>query len=322
MGSLIYDRENPGNVSEFSIQGFSDVPGLQLPLFVLFLGTYLAILMGNLTIFIVITFSSHLHTPMYIFLLNLALMDVSFATDILPNLLYMVFTNQRTISFSGCLSQMYLFISLVTHEYLLLAIMAYDRYIAICDPLHYITRMNLKHCAWLIAAVWLTGFLVTSGHPVLISKLSYCSSHLVTYIFCDVTPLLQLSCSDTFYVQMLTYIDGALLAVNSFLLTLTSYIFILSTILRIRTTEGRQKAFYTCSSHLISVAMFYILAVCLYIKPTRIYSPFRDRIVGILYVVLIPMLNPLIYTLKNREFQSAFKKLMQTFNLIIFHKQH
>ncbi|XP_012808507.2 olfactory receptor 8H3-like [Xenopus tropicalis] len=299
------------NVSAFHLQGFSDTPELQISLFVLFLGIYLIILLGNLIIFLVISCNPHLHTPMYIFLLNLSLIDISFTTNIFPNLLHILLTQQNNISFLGCMTQMYVFVSLASSEYFLLTAMAYDRYVAICDPLHYIARMSRKHCAGLITAVFTVGFVDPVGHFVLISKLSYCASHLINHFFCDVTPLLQLSCSSTFSVELLNYIEGTLLTFGSFFLTLTSYIFIISAILKIQSSEGRQKAFSTCASHLACVITLYGTAFCLYMRPTTSYSPKRDKYFSLLYIALGPVLNPFIYTLKNREFQSSFNKMRQ-----------
>ncbi|KAE8589893.1 hypothetical protein XENTR_v10017816, partial [Xenopus tropicalis] len=301
--------ESKENVSGFIIQGFSDTPELHISLFVLFLGIYLIILLGNLIVFLVISCNPHLHTPMYIFLQNLSLLDISFPSNILPNLLHILLTQQNDISFLGCMTQMYVFGSLAGSEYFLLTAMAYDRYVAICDPLHYIARMSRKHCAGLITASFTVGF----GNPVttvtLISKLSYCSSHLIKHFFCDVAPLLKLSCSSTFSVELLIYIIGTFLVFNSFLLTLISYIFIISAILKIQSSEGRQKAFSTCASHLACVITLYGTGICLYMRPTTSYSLERDKYFSLLYIALGPVLNPLIYTLKNREFQSSHNKL-------------
>uniref|UniRef100_A0A803K0N0 Olfactory receptor n=1 Tax=Xenopus tropicalis TaxID=8364 RepID=A0A803K0N0_XENTR len=305
------------NVSGFIIQGFSDTPELQISLFVLFLVIYLIILLGNLIIFLVISCNPHLHTPMYIFLLNLSLIDISFPSNILPNLLYILLTKQSNISFLGCMTQMYLFVALASAEYLLLTAMAYDRYVAICDPLHYIARMSRKHCAGLITAAFTGGFVDSVGHVVLISKLSYCASHLINHFFCDVTPLLKLSCSSTFSVELLFYFVGTLLVFNSFLLTLASYIFIISAILKIQTSEGRQKAFSTCASHLACVITLYVTAICLYMRPTKSYSLERDKYFSLLYIALGPVLNPLIYTLKNREFKSYFNKMRERISKLV-----
>eukprot|EP00079_Xenopus_tropicalis_P037323 XP_017951094.1 PREDICTED: olfactory receptor 145-like [Xenopus tropicalis] len=199
------------NVSGFIIQGFSDTPELQISLFVLFLGIYLIILLGNLIIFLVISCNPHLHTPMYIFLQNLSLIDIFSTLDIFPKMLHILLTQQNNISFLGCMTQMYVFLFFAASEYFLLTAMAYDRYVAICDPLHYIARMSRKHCAGLITAAFTVGFVDPLAIVVLLSKLSYCASHLIDHFFCDISPLLQLSCSSTFSVELLIYIEGILL---------------------------------------------------------------------------------------------------------------
>ncbi|XP_041427129.1 olfactory receptor 1019-like [Xenopus laevis] len=195
--------------------------------------------------------------------------------------------------------------------------MSYDRYVAICDPLHYITRMSRKHCVWLITASYTVGFVEPVSSVISLSKL-YCASHLVDHFFCDVTPLLKLSCSSTFIVELFIYIVGTFLTFSSFLLPLISYIFIISAILKIQSLKGQQKAFSTCASHLTCVIILYVTAICLYVRPTTSYSLKRDKYFSLLYIILGPLLNPLIYILKNREFQSSFNKERQRF-LCSFH---
>ncbi|KAG8435698.1 hypothetical protein GDO86_013581 [Hymenochirus boettgeri] len=255
---------------------------------------------------------------MYKFLQNLSVLDISSTSNILPALLHRLFTQENKISFSGCMTQMYLYLSFACNEYFLLTAMSYDRYVAICDPLHYIIRMRDKHCAWLISASYCVGFLCSAGHVVQISKLSYCNSHIINHFFCDLIPLLKLSCSDTFNVEILTYVIGTLLTFNSFLLTLISYIYIISTILKIQSTHGRQKAFSTCASHLTCVIILYMTLFCLYVKPTTSYSLDRDKLFSLLYIVLVPLLNPLIYTMKNKVFLIAFNRLRQMIRAFLF----
>ncbi|XP_053305952.1 olfactory receptor 1019-like [Spea bombifrons] len=186
--------------------------------------------------------------------------------------------------------------------------MAYDRYLAICHPLHYFILMSLRQTAALAVTAWTVGFLVPTGHAALISGLSFCASHLVDYIFCDITPLLKLSCSETFNVAMLSIVDGAILAFPTFLFTLISYVFIISNILKIKTTEGRRKAFSTCASHLTCVTVFYVTVMGLYMRPTSSYQPKQDKFFALLFVVLVPMLNPIIYSLKNQDVKDALMK--------------
>ncbi|KAG8429990.1 hypothetical protein GDO86_018701, partial [Hymenochirus boettgeri] len=301
------------NTSEFIIQGFSDNPELQFPIFLLFLFIYLFNVLGNLIIFFAVLLNSHLHTPMYILLLNLSVSDMAFTQAILPKFLHMVFTQRKTITFRDCMTQMYVFSVAACSEHCLLTAMAYDRYVAICDPLHYVTHMSLRRCALLITITWIAGFLTPTGHVISLSNLSYCSGHVIDHFYCDSKPLLKLSCTDTSNVDLLNYIIGTLLYLNCFLLTLISYIYIISTILKIKSTEGRHKAFSTCASHLTCVLILYGTIVFLYLRPTSSYSLHREKYFGLMLVVLIPSLNPLIYTLKNKEFQSAFQKLCQSY---------
>ncbi|XP_053305955.1 olfactory receptor 1019-like [Spea bombifrons] len=301
--------ERQPNLTRFTIQTFTDAPELQIPIFLIFLLGYLIIILGNLTIFVVIVSEASLHTPMYLFLMKLSLLDISCASNILPNMLHMLLTQHKTISFVGCITQVYFFISLTCTEVLLLGAMAYDRYLAICHPLHYFMLMSFRHCALLIMAAFTIGFIDPMGHAVFISKLYFCASHLIDHFFCDVSPLLKLSCSDTSRVEMLTFVEGTFIVFPNFLLTLISYIFIIATILKIKSAEGRQKAFSTCTSHLTCVIMFYGTILCLYMRPTSSYSPKQDKFFALLYVVLVPMLNPVIYSLKNQDVKCALKKL-------------
>ncbi|KAM4702775.1 olfactory receptor 1C1-like [Rhinophrynus dorsalis] len=261
-----------------------------------------------MTISTVICRDSHLHTPMYIFLINLAFIDIIYTSNIIPNQVYMLFTQLKTISFVGCITQMYFFISLTAVEMLLLAVMAYDRYVAICHPLHYTLLMSLKLCVCLAIASWTIGFLDPIGHAVLISKQTYCASNLIDHFFCDIAPLLKLSCSNTFKVEMLNYIEGTQIALPSLLLILVSYIFIISTILHIKSSEGRNKTFSTCTAHLTSVIIYYGTLTSLYMRPTSNYSPKPDKFFALLYIILVPMLNPIIYSLKNQEVKDALKR--------------
>ncbi|KAM8924694.1 olfactory receptor 5AR1-like [Pelodytes ibericus] len=301
--------ENQDNISGFIIEVFTDIPELQFPIFFMFLVLYFIIICGNVAIFVVILSDSKLHTPMYIFLMVLSLIDVSSTSNIIPLLLHMLLTQHKKISFHGCMLQMYVFLSLTCVEVYLLGAMAYDRYVAICHPLHYFALMSVRHCALMITTAWSVGFLSTVGHATMISKLSYCASHLIDHFFCDVTPLLKLTCSDTSGVEMLTYFIGALIIFTDFLLTFVSYMYIISSILQIKSTEGRYKAFSTCTSHLTCIIMFYGTIMCLYMRPASSYSLKQDKFYSLLYVVLVPMLNPLIYSLKNQSVKNAMNKL-------------
>ncbi|XP_053549007.1 olfactory receptor 1019-like [Bombina bombina] len=306
------------NATQFTIKGFSDLLELQVPLFILLLLIYLVIIFGNMTIFTTISQDPQLHTPMYVFVMNLSLIDISYTSTILPNLLNMLITHRKTISLTGCLTQMYFFLCMACSEAFLLAAMAYDRYVAICHPLHYVYLMSLRRCAQFIAAVWTIGFVDTVGYPILVAKMSFCDSKLIEHIFCDVVPLLKLSCSDTFNVELLTYLEGSFIVFSLFLFTLISYFFIISTILKIRSAEGRHKAFSTCASHLTCVVIYYGTIMCLYMRPTSNYSPDRDKFFSLLYILLVPMLNPVIYSLKNQDVKNGLNKLKNRNTIDLF----
>ncbi|CAH2322336.1 olfactory receptor 1019-like, partial [Pelobates cultripes] len=301
---------------------FSDSPELQFPIFITFLSVYLIIVFSNLIIFVTIVLFSPLHTPMYIFLCNLSVIDILYTSTILPKLLAMLLTQCKTISFLECFMQIYFFLSFAGAEVLLLAAMSYDRYVAICHSLHYLILMSPKLCARLVFAVWVLGLLDPVAFMVLIANFSYCHSHHIDHFFCDITPLLKLTCSDTFPVELCIYIYGTVLGVSAFTLTLISYVFIISTILNIQSASGRNKAFSTCTSHITCVIIFYGTMISLYMRPASTYSPQQDKFFALLYIILIPMMNPLLYTLKNKDFKNIFKQLIKGVNfctqLIIF----
>ncbi|XP_068115038.1 olfactory receptor 1F1-like [Hyperolius riggenbachi] len=295
--------------TEFIIQCFSDIYRNEAPLLFTFFIMYLNILTGNITVFLCITLDCLLHTPMYIFLGNLAVLDILSASNILPKLLFMLLTQKKTITFQWCMTQMYFFIYFTCTEFFLLAVMAYDRYIAICHPLHYFSLMSLKLCALSLVGVWTVAALEPVLHSTFIANLSFCSSHQINHFFCDISPLLKISCSDTLHVEIATYVLGAIVGLSAFTLTLSSYVFIICTILNIQSADGRHKAFFTCASHLTSVLIFYGTSLSLHVRPMSTYSPTEDKFFSLLYVILIPSLNPVIYTIRNKDFKVSFKKL-------------
>ncbi|XP_029435947.1 olfactory receptor 6M1-like [Rhinatrema bivittatum] len=263
--------------------------------------------MGNITIIALTCLDPRLHTPMYFFLSNLSFLDISSTSVTLPKLLDIFLRNSKYISINGCLTQMYLFMALASVEYFLLAAMAYDRYVAICHPLRYVVIMNQKLCLLITTGCWIFGFLDPVATTVLISHFSYCRSNEINHFFCDPTALLTLSCSKTQTVEDMSYIVGAFVALPCFITTLTSYVYIITSILRIHSMEGRHKAFSTCSSHLTVVILFYGTLICLYVRPASMQSLELNKPFALLYNVLIPMLNPMIYSLKNREVKGALK---------------
>nr|XP_033780460.1 olfactory receptor 5V1-like [Geotrypetes seraphini] len=250
-----------------------------------------------------------LHTPMYFFLCNLSFLDVSYTSVTLPKLMDISLRKSHHISAIGCFTQMYYFMFSVCVEFLLLTVMAYDRYVAICHPLRYSIIMNMRRCVLMVTGAWIYGVLEPVTHTVLVSHLSYCGSHEINHFFCDLSALLKLSCTNISTIDHVTYVLAVLVMLPCFLLTLTSYVYIISAILRIRSSEGRRKAFSTCSSHLTVVTLFYVSLACLYVKPTSMQSLDLNKLIALLYNVLIPLLNPIIYSLKNRELKEAIKKV-------------
>ncbi|XP_073537770.1 olfactory receptor 5AR1-like [Phyllobates terribilis] len=308
---------NESHAVQFTILCFSDLPHLQVPLFMIFLTIYLNVIFGNAAVLVTIIFDPHLHTPMYIFLSNLSVLDISYTSTTLPKLLTMLSTQHKIMSLVGCITQMYFFLCFACMEMILLAVMAYDRYVAICHPLHYTVLMRPRTCFVLVISIWFAALLEPVFFTILVSNLSFCSSNQIDHFFCDVSPLLKLSCTDTTYVNMTTYILGALVGMSTFIVTLVSYIYIVFNIIKIHSAVGRSKTFSTCTSHLTSVLLYYGTTLSLYMRPTSMYSPRQDKFFSLLYIVLIPLLNPVIYTLKNKQFKEAFKKLK---NILYFLK--
>ncbi|XP_068098148.1 olfactory receptor 5V1-like [Hyperolius riggenbachi] len=291
--------------SDFILLGFSSDHVL---LSVSLIMIYTMILIGNLIIFSLIKSDIHLHTPMYSFLSYLSILDVCYASVTLPAMSVNAITDNRRVSLIQCFTQLYFFVSLGGSECLLLAAMAYDRYVAICNPLHYSTVMNKKFCSSLVGGSWFSGFLNSVLHTVMTSKLTFCPSRHVNHFFCDVPPMLHASCTDTHTSQTLLYIVSVFLGMTPFVFVVVSYTHIIATILKIHSAAGRQKAFSTCSSHLIVVTVFYITANFNYIGPAPRDSFDIIRLSSMLYSVLTPLFNPVIYCLRNQEVQRALSK--------------
>lgn len=305
------DIYNLTTVTQFILIGLSDLPEVRYPLFVVFAIIYQVTLLGNGAIILAIGTEKKLHTPMYYFLVNLSLLDIFCPSATVPKMLENLLTEQHSISFLGCALQLYFLVALVGTEVFLLAVMAYDRYVAICFPLRYMLIMTKVCCVQLTAGTWTAGFLNSLLHTVSTFRLSFCKSNRVNQYYCDIPPVVALSCSSTYVAEMLVLVAGGILGVSAFLATFISYIYIISTILKIQTAEGKHKAFSTCASHLLVVCLFYGTTIFTYMRPSSSqHSPARDRLISMLYGVITPMLNPMIYSLKNTEVKEALRRLL------------
>uniref|UniRef100_A0A8C4YP62 Olfactory receptor n=1 Tax=Gopherus evgoodei TaxID=1825980 RepID=A0A8C4YP62_9SAUR len=300
--------KNQTTVTEFILLGLSSDPQMQIFLFLVFLVIYLITLSGNIVIMVVIRANSHLHTPMYFFLFHLSFVDICYSSVTMPNALRNFLAAHKTISVNGCIAQ--IFFILLSAESFILSAMAYDRYAAICDPLRYMERMRKGICVLLVSGAWTTGFFYALLNTVFTLKLHFCGSNQIHHFSCELPPLLQLACTETLTNQVVLLTSVVIFGSISFLLTLISYIYIISTILRIRSAEGRHKAFSTCSSHLIVVGLLYLTGFLQYTKPSSVSSVLLDEIFSIQYSVLTPMLNPIIYSLKNKEVKTALRKTL------------
>nr|XP_033780529.1 olfactory receptor 1G1-like [Geotrypetes seraphini] len=305
----MHEGGNTTTVTEFMILGFPEFPDLQIPLFLLFLLMYLTVLIGNLTIITVTCLNPRLHTPMYFFLCNLSVLDIASTSVTVPKLLDIFLSKSQHMSINGCFTQAYFFILSLSVESFLLAAMAFDRYVAICHPLHYTTIMNWNVCVLMASGSWIFGFLEPVTYTVLLSRISYCRSNRINHFFCDLSALLKLSCTSTSTIEYMTHILGTLAGMPCVITTLISYSYIICTILKIRSAKGRCKAFSTCSSHITVVILFHGALLFSYMKPTSKQSLNQNKLCAVLYNVLIPMLNPMIYSLRNQEVKKALRKL-------------
>ncbi|XP_036619524.1 olfactory receptor 5B2-like [Trichosurus vulpecula] len=300
--------ENHSEVNEFILVGLTDVPELQMPLFIIFTFIYLITLLGNLGMVVLISLDSHLHNPMYFFLSNLSLVDFGYSSAITPKVIAGFLTGHKVISYNGCAAQMFFFMAFASVDCFLLAVMAYDRHAAVCKPLHYGTTMTLSVCICLAIGVYICGFLQSSINIGCIFHLSFCNSNVVHHFFCDIPPLLALSCSDIYINEVVIFILAGFNVSFTLLVIVTSYVFIFIAILRIHSSEGRHKAFSTCASHLTAVSIFYGTIIFMYFQPNSSHSMDTDKLVSVFYTMVIPMLNPLVYSLRNKEVKNAFRK--------------
>ncbi|XP_039353745.1 olfactory receptor 14A16-like isoform X2 [Mauremys reevesii] len=301
---------NQTAVSEFLLLGFSDVRELQILHFVVFLVIYLVALIGNLLIITAIALDHHLHTPMYFFLVNLSILDLSSISVTIPKSMANSLMNTRYISYSGCVTQVFLLIVFISADYALLTVMAYDRHIAICQPLHYERVMNRRACVQMAASAWISGILYSALHTGSTFVISFCGGNVVDQFFCEIPQLLKLACSDSDHSETGAIVFSACLALSCFVFIIVSYIQIFKAVLRIPSERGRRKTFATCLPHLTVVSLSIFTGTVAYLKPTSSSASWLDLIVGVLYSVVPPMMNPIIYSMRNREVKGSLSKLI------------
>ncbi|XP_072254905.1 olfactory receptor 5G3-like [Pyxicephalus adspersus] len=290
--------------------GFSIPQSFRFVVFYLFLMIYCVTICGNLLIITLVSYSKSLHSPMYFFLSHLSLMDILLSTDILPNMICNVLVDKTFMVFSKCLTQFYFFAIAESSECLLLTAMSWDRYLAICKPLHYTLEMTYQVCWVLVTISWMLGIFVAMVHNLTISKLVFCGPNIIDHFFCDLEPILQLSCSDTIIAQWEVMIFGVIFAVFPFAIISVSYSYIIITILKIPSITGRQKVFSTCSSHLTVVSIYYSTLVCVYVVPSTEQTRTISKLISLLYTIVTPMINPIIYSLRNKEVKKAVGKFI------------
>nr|XP_003422681.2 olfactory receptor 10AG1-like [Loxodonta africana] len=303
-------QDNLTEVMEFVLLGFADMPHLQWFLFGLFLIIYIIILMSNGTIFLITKMDPALQSPMYFFLANFSFLEICYVSTTFPRMLMNLGTQRRRISLVACATQMYFFFTFGSTECLLLAVMAYDRFVAICNPLHYLLVMNHKVCIQLVIGSWATGISVQIGQTYQIFSLPFCGSKQINHFFCDIPQILKLACGDTFVNEMLVYILSVLFVMVPFLLILGSYSKIISIILKLPSATSQAKAFSTCSSHLMVVVLFFGSGIIAYLRPNTRHSEGNDKVLSLFYTILTPVFNPMIYSLRNKDVKIALRKLL------------
>ncbi|XP_077169604.1 olfactory receptor 2F1-like [Paroedura picta] len=309
-------QENQTRIIEFVLLGFSSQRGTNLFLFALVLCIYLITLVGNSLIIVAICIDPRLNTPMYFFLCNLSVLDIGYTTSVVPQLLAHFLTTHKNIPFNRCMAQLYIALFLGSVEYILLAFMAYDRYVAVCHPLHYKIIMNGKVCVRMMAASWISGFINAAVHTTFTMRLHFCNYNIINHFVCELIAVLNLACSDIFVNEVALVVSWIFVLLIPCTFIILSYVYIISAILRIRSAEGRHRAFSTCTSHLTVVALCYGTVMLAYITPKAETSPHRDKVLSFLYVVVTPMLNPLIYSLRNKDVKAALSKVIPRKNVI------
>ncbi|XP_059575087.1 olfactory receptor 5G9-like [Alligator mississippiensis] len=305
------EMENQTTVTEFILSGLSCDPQLQILLFCVFLVIYLITLAGNAVIMMVIRADTHLHTPMYFFLFHLSFVDICYSSAVVPKMLVNFLRKHKTISVNACFTQTFFIFLSASCEIFMLSVMAYDRYAAICNPLHYVRTMNKRVCRQLVSFSWTMGLMDSLVNTLPVLKLHFCGPNTIGHFSCELPPLLTLSCTEAFANKIIMISSVVVIGLSTFLLMLVSYIHIVSTILRIHSAEGRRKAFSTCSSHLIVMSLLYVTAFVQYMKSSYVSSLVLDQVFSIQYSILTPMLNPIIYSLKNKEVKIALGRILK-----------
>ncbi|KAM8971033.1 olfactory receptor 5M11-like [Sarcophilus harrisii] len=304
-------QNDSSRVTEFILLGLTNRPELQYILFVVFLVIYIFTLLGNLGMIVLIKLEPRLHTPMYFFLINLAFVDLCYSCNATPKMLANFLSERKSISFAGCFVQCYIFIALLLTEFYMLAAMAYDRYVAICSPLHYTVKMSRKVCICLVTFPYIYGFSDGLLQSILTFRMSFCRSNIINHFYCADPPLIKLSCSDTYVKEYAMSISATFNLSNSLAIILISYVLILASIFRMHSTEGRWKAFSTCGSHIMAVILFYGTLFCMYVRPPTDKSVEESKIIAVFYTFVSPVLNPLIYSLRNRDVKAALRNVLR-----------
>ncbi|XP_012885546.1 PREDICTED: olfactory receptor 1Q1 [Dipodomys ordii] len=312
------DNTNRTTISQFVLLGISTHPEEQIPLFLLFLLMYAINISGNFAIIMLIVSSPRLHTPMYIFLSNLALADICFTSTTVPKMLQNIFSSTKTISYMGCLAQTYFFICLAAMENFLLAVMAYDRYVAICHPLRYPMILTKVLCAQMVVMCHVLSHLHALLHTLLMGRLTFCADNRIPHFFCDLYPLMKISCSSTHLNTLMIHTEGVIIINGALVFIIASYACIISAVLSIPSVRGKWRVFSTCGSHLTVVAILYGTLTWVYFRPLSSYSVAKGRIVTVMYTVVTPMLNPFIYSLRNSDIKGAFRKWMRRIYISFF----
>ena len=302
---------NGSFVTEFILLGLTNQPDLQFPLFFLFLGVYMVTVLGNLGLITLISLNSHLHTPMYFFLFNLSLIDLCYSSVFTPKMLINFISKKNIISYVGCMTQLYFFSFFIISEIYVLTSMAYDRYAAICKPLLYNAAMSPKVCSSLMLGSYLMAFSGAMAHTGCMLRLTFCDANTINHYFCDILPLLELSCTSTYVIELVAFIMAGINIIVPSLTIFVSYGLILSSILHIKSTEGRSRAFSTCSSHIIAVSLFFGSGAFVYLKSSSTGSLDEGKISSIFYTNVVPMMNPLIYSLRNKDVKNALRKTLR-----------